>query len=197
MTTTTTTSEQILSAARECLLSDGFSAMSTRRVSQRAGVPLSQIHYHFGSKEKLILAILAGENERLLRRQAELFAPDLPLWKRWGLSCDVFDDDLESGYVRVLQEMIAAGWSSEQVRGEVRRMLDGWNAVLSDLFTESGVPELDTTTAQQLAALTAAVFLGAESLILLGMEDGDRWPIRSALRQIGVYLRSLEEQSAS
>ena len=192
-TTTTTTSSQILMAARECLLSDGYAAMSTRRVSQQAGVPLSQIHYHFGSKDQLILAILAAENERLLRRQAELFAPDVPLSKRWDLSCDVFDDDIASGYVRVLQEMIAAGWSSEQVRVEVRHMLDGWNAVLSDLFTDTGIGELDAATAQHLTALTAAVFLGAESLILLGMEDDDRWPIRPALRAVGTYLRSLEE----
>lgn len=194
--TTSTTSDQILTAARECLLSDGYAAMSTRRVSQRAGVPLSQIHYHFGSKDQLILAILAAENDRLLRRQAELFAPNLPLSKRWELSCDVFDDDIESGYVRVLQEMIAVGWSSEQVRVEVRNMLDGWVEVLADLFTDTGIPELDGATAQQLTALTAAVFLGAESLILLGMEDDDRWPIRPALRQIGVHIQTLEARAA-
>jgi hypothetical protein len=115
------------------------------------------------------------------------------LWKRWDLACDVFDQDVESGYVRVLQEMIAAGWSSEQVRVEVREMLAGWNALLTDLFTETGVAAIDDATAQHLAALTAAVFLGAESLILLGMEDDDRWPVRPALRSIGGHLRSLEE----
>ena len=193
--TTITTSDLILTAARDCLLADGYAAMSTRKVAQQADVPLSQIHYHFGSKDQLILALLAAENERLLERQAELFDPSLPLWKRWDLACDVFDDDLESGYVRVLQEMIAAGWSSGQVRVEVREMLDGWNAVLTDLFTDTGIPAIDAAAERHLAALTAAVFLGAESLILLGFEDSDRWPIRPALRSVGAHLRSLEESS--
>lgn len=191
--TTITTSDLILTAARDCLLADGYAAMSTRKVSQQAGVPLSQIHYHFGSKDQLILAVLAAENERLLERQAELFDPSLPLSKRWDLACDVFDDDIESGYVRVLQEMIAAGWSSAQVRADVREMLDGWHAVLTDLFTGTGVPAIDAAGDHHLAALTAAVFLGAESLILLGFEDSDRWPIRPAMRAIGAYLRSLED----
>ena len=191
--TTITTSDLILSAARDCLLADGYAAMSTRKVAQQADVPLSQIHYHFGSKDQLILALLAAENERLLDRQAELFDPSLPLWKRWDLACDVFDDDIESGYVRVLQEMIAAGWSSEQVRREVREMLNGWNAVLTELFTDTGVAQIDGAIAQHLAALTSALFLGAESLILLDMEDTERWPIRPALRAVGAHLRSLEE----
>ncbi len=193
--TTITTSDLILTAARDCLLADGYAAMSTRKVAQQAEVPLSQIHYHFGSKDQLILALLAAENERLLERQAELFDPSLPLWKRWDLACDAFDDDIESGYVRVLQEMIAAGWSSGQVRVEVREMLDGWNAVLTDLFTDTGIPAIDAAAERHLAALTAAVFLGAESLILLGFEDSDRWPIRPALRSVGAHLRSLEESS--
>ena len=33
-------------------------------------MPLSQIHYYFGSKQQLILAVLAAENERLLDASA-------------------------------------------------------------------------------------------------------------------------------
>ena len=77
--------------------------------------------------------------------------------------------------------------------GALGEMLAGWNTVLTDLFTDTGVPALDAATTQQLTALTAAVFLGAESLILLGMEDDDGWPIRPALRAVGDHLRALEE----
>ncbi len=46
-------------------------------------------------------------------------APE-PLWVRWELACDFLDADLESGYVRILQEMIAAGWSDPEVAAAVR-----------------------------------------------------------------------------
>ena len=45
-----------------------------------------------------------------------------PLWRQWERACDYLDDDLESGYVRVLQEMIAAGWSDAEVAAAVREL---------------------------------------------------------------------------
>ena len=56
----------ILDATRERLLSDGYAGLSTRKVAAEAGVPLSQVHYHFGSKSGLVLALLEAENRRRL-----------------------------------------------------------------------------------------------------------------------------------
>ena len=60
----------ILAAARDCLLADGYANLSTRRVAEAADVPLSQIHYHFGSKQQLILAVLEAENDAAARTPA-------------------------------------------------------------------------------------------------------------------------------
>ena len=50
-----------------------------------------------------------------------------PLWRRYEQACDFLEDDLESGYVRVLQEMIAAGWSTPEIAdggaGDPRRLV--------------------------------------------------------------------------
>ena len=56
----------ILDAARSRLLADGYAGLSTRKVAAEAGVPLSQLHYHFGSKGGLILALFEEENRELL-----------------------------------------------------------------------------------------------------------------------------------
>ncbi len=188
------TGDRILEAARECLLADGYAALSTRKVAVQADVPLSQIHYHFGSKDQLILALLRAENDKLLSRQAEMFALDVPLWRRWDRACDFLDEDLESGYVRVLHEMMAAGWSSEVVATEVRSMLVGWNRVLREPVERAAEDGLSFAplSAAGVVALTAAVFLGTESMILLGLED-KTIPLRDALRQIGRFIKTLEE----
>jgi len=191
------TSGRILEAARACLLADGYAAMSTRKVADRAGVPLSQIHYHFGSKEELILSMLRHENDTLLQRQGELFARDIPISQQWSLACDFFDQDLDSGYVRVLHEMIAAGWSSEVVGQEVRTMLVGWSRVLSELAAKAGRAGIRHPDfgPQDISALVSAVFLGAESMILLGMES-DQIPLRSALRKLGLLIENAEGRTA-
>ena len=182
----------IIAAARGCLLADGYANLSTRRVADAAQVPLSQIHYHFGSKRQLILAVLEAENERLLERQREMFDAPKPLWVRWDLACDFLDTDLESGYVRILQEMIAAGWSDPEVAAAVRGMIGAWPRLLADVARreqERGA-DLGEFTADEIGALMAMPFLGAEELILLGVAESTL-PMRSALRKIGLLLRRL------
>ena len=119
----TETSDRIMAAARSCLLADGYANLSTRKVADGAGVPLSQIHYHFGGKQGMVLALLDYENRRLVSRQRQMYAGPVPLWKRYEQACDFLEEDLASGYVRVLQEMIAAGWSDSAVAAQVLTML--------------------------------------------------------------------------
>lgn len=184
----------IVAAARDRLLAEGYANLSTRSVAESAEVPLSQIHYHFGSKRQLILAVLEAENERLLGRQRQMFdAPD-PLWVRWELACDFLDADVASGYVRILQEMIVAGWSDVDVAAAVREMVGGWYALLADVAgreQERGT-DLGGFTPDEVAALMGTAFLGAEELILLGVTEGTL-PIRSALRKVGVLLRQVTD----
>jgi AcrR family transcriptional regulator len=187
----------ILAAARGCLLADGYANLSTRRVAEAADVPLSQIHYHFGSKRQLILAVLEAETERLLERQRDMFDTPEPLWVRWDRACDFLDADIESGYVRILQEMIAAGWSDPEVAAAVREVTGGWYRVLADVARreqERGT-DLGGFTPDEVAALMGTPFLGAEELILLGVSESTL-PMRSALRKVGVRLRRIAEPGA-
>ena len=186
----------ILAAARSCLLADGYANLSTRRVAEAAEVPLSQIHYHFGSKRQLILAVLEAENDRLLERQRQMFDAPEPLWVRWELACDFLDTDIESGYVRILQEMIAAGWSDPEVAAAVRRMIGEWPRMLTGVAQreqERGA-DLGEFTPDEVGALMAMPFLGAEELILLGVTESTL-PMRSALRKVGALLRRIGEAS--
>ncbi len=191
---TAETRAAILAAARECLLADGYANLSTRRVAESAEVPLSQIHYHFGSKLQLILAVLAAENERLLERQRAMFDTPEPLWVRWDLACDFLETDLASGYVRILQEMIAAGWSDAEVAASVRGMIGGWYQLLAEVARreqEQGA-DLGGFAPDEVAALMATPFLGAEELILLGVTE-TTLPLRSALRKVGRLLQAWHE----
>ena len=78
----------ILAATRTRLLADGYAGLSTRKVAEEAGVPVSQLNYHFGSKQGLILALFEEENQRRLARQTHMYAQDLPLWQRYEQACD-------------------------------------------------------------------------------------------------------------
>jgi AcrR family transcriptional regulator len=194
---TADTRSRILEAARDCLLADGFGNLSTRRVADMAEVPLSQIHYHFGSKQRLILALLEAENDRLLARQRTMFGGPEPLWQQWQRACDFLDEDVESGYVRVLQEMVAAGWSDREVAAAVRAYLGGWYALLTDVAGREAhrLGGLGPFTPAEVGALMGIPFMGAESMILLGFDE-ESLPVRAGLRRIGDVIRKLEEAGA-
>ncbi|HJU00913.1 MAG TPA: TetR/AcrR family transcriptional regulator [Actinomycetes bacterium] len=188
------TRRRIIDAARVRLLADGYAGMSTRKVAEEAGVPLSQLHYHFGSKSGLIMALFEMENEQRLARQTRMYAEDRPLWQRYEQACDFLEDDLEAGYVRVLQELVAAGWSNPELGAAVRELLGAWIALLIEVAREAERRHgpLGPFTAEELGTLVASAFIGSEALLLLGFER-DAMPIRSALRRIGVLIRELEE----
>jgi AcrR family transcriptional regulator len=188
------TAAQIVEAGRARLLADGYAALSTRRVADLAGVPLSQIHYHFGGKRGLILAVLDRENRRLVERQIQMYGAEAPLWKRYEQACDLLEDDLASGYVRVLQEMIAAGWSDPAVAERVREMLHAWFAVLEDVAREAAerFGSLGPFSPTHVASLIGLAFLGGEAMILLGdPEVAQR--VRASLRSVGALIRTFEE----
>jgi AcrR family transcriptional regulator len=194
MTTAPDTKNDILAAAKAALTESGYAGMSTRRVAEAAGVPLSQIHYHFGSRHNLVLALLSHENQRLLQRQAEMFGSELPLWKQWEQACDYLEDDLASGYVRLLQEMTAAGWSDEGIAVAVRKILQAWFDLLTETAAEAEqrLGGLGPYTSSEIAVLAGVAFLGAEQLVLLGFTERDL-PVRSALRKVGAAIRIMEE----
>lgn len=196
--TETSTAATILAAARSRLLADGYAAMSTRKVAAEAGVPLSQVHYHFGSKGGMLLALLEAEDRRRLARQASMYAEDAPLWRRYEQACDFLDDDMDSGYVRVLQEMIAAGWSTPEIADKVRAMQQGWYDLLTDVATDASqrFGGLGPFTPAEVATLIGCSFIGAEALLLLGF-DRHQLPIRASLRRVGHLIRAAEESAGA
>jgi hypothetical protein len=153
------------------------------------------VHYHFGSRQQLILDLLEAENERRLARQAAMYAEVRPLWQRYEQACDFLEDDIASGYVRVLQEMIAAGWSDPPIGAAVRHLLQGWIDLLTDVArdAERAFGPLGPFTPEEVSALLGQLFMGGEAMILLGF-DRHQWPVRSSLRRIGVLIRQLEEE---
>jgi len=190
------TRASILEAAKQALLDSGYSGLSTRKIAVAAGVPLSQIHYHFGSKQGLVLEVLEEENRKLLNRQKGMYASDMPLWKQWEQACDYLEDDLDSGYVRVLQELMAAGWSNPEIAVAVKTMLHNWYLLLAEVAERAAdrIGGLGPFTSAEAGFVAGSPFLGAEAMILLGITE-EEVPIRSALRKFGEVLRRLEGAS--
>jgi AcrR family transcriptional regulator len=189
------TRQAILDATRKVLRDNGYSGLSTRDVALAAGVPLSQIHYHFSSKQGLVVAMFEHQNAQLLHRQQEMYGDlSTPISSQWDRACDYFDEDLKSGYVRTLMELWAAGWSDPELARVVRDSIAGWMDLLTDVArrAEKELGSLDPFTPDDISALVGAAFIGGEAYLLLDLES-KRIPVRRALRRVGEAIRKFEK----
>ena len=179
-----TTKVALLEAAKTVLLAEGFSSLSTRAIATAANTQMSQIRYHFGSKDGIVLALYT------------YIDPNMSLSKKWEVACDYLDADIESGYVRVLQELMAVGYANEDVRNLLRDGFSLWRDLHIQLFEEFAETygSLGPFEPEDLAELVGSLFVGAEALILLECEDELR-PVRRALRRLGKVIRSFETQT--
>jgi AcrR family transcriptional regulator len=184
------TRERLVEAAREVLVTHGHAGTSTRAVADAAGVNLSQVHYHFGGRQGLLIEVLRRENEALLARQNALFAAPGPLSEKWRLACDFLDDDLDSGYVRVLWELWAAGLTDPELAAGWRDAVSGWRDLLEEVFAawsqDVGL-ELPISP-RVMTTLVANIFYGMEVDLLAGLEA----PHREVLDAIGALIERAE-----
>lgn len=191
------TKVSLLEAAKSVLLSDGYAGLSTRAIAAAADTQMSQIRYHFGSKEGIVLALFEYMNAQLIERQTDLFSDlDLALSTKWEVACDYLDEDIASGYVRVFLEMIAVGWANPQICQAVREVVNQWMRLHMDLACEAerNFGSLGPFEPEDLLALVHSAFIGAEALYLLGTERQE-YPLRRALRRVGGIIRYFEGQS--
>jgi AcrR family transcriptional regulator len=192
------TRAQLLEAAAGVLQERGFAATSMRVVAERAEVQLSLVHYHFGSKRGLLVAVLDHLTEQLIERQQALFADDAPFSAQWRTACEYLEEDVRSGYVRILWELWAAGLADPQLAERWRATQRRWRSLiearLERLRSESGV-ELPASP-RVLATLIGNVFEGAETELLAGVTEEDA-PHLAALEACAVLIERAERAGST
>src|SRR5438045_5737434 len=89
-----TAEEALFDAAERLLVDIGYAGVTTRRLAEEAGVNNGLVHYYFGSNENLLVRTLERFTERLITRQRDLYAADMPFVEKWrtAMRCLVSDD---------------------------------------------------------------------------------------------------------
>ena len=72
------TEQALLDAAERLLIEVGAAGITTRRVADEAGANHGLVHYYFGSVEQLLVRVLERFTERLIERQRQMYAADMP-----------------------------------------------------------------------------------------------------------------------
>src|SRR3984957_6027773 len=121
-----TTKAALIDAAVETLKTKGFAGASAREIARAGSFNQALIFYHFGSIQNLLLAALDFVSARRMRAYESRFVEAQTIPELAQLAREIYDEDLENGYVTVLAEMVAGGVSDAGLGGEVVARVQPW-----------------------------------------------------------------------
>lgn len=76
----------LIDAAEQLLLEEGYAAVTSRRVADRAGLKPQLVHYYFRTMEDLFLAVYRRRAEEGLSVLSTALQSPQPLWALWRFS---------------------------------------------------------------------------------------------------------------
>jgi AcrR family transcriptional regulator len=163
--------EALLDAAERVLVTAGYAGITTRRLAEEAGVNHGLVHYYFGSVENLLVRMLERFTERLIARQREMYAADMPFLEKWRTAMRYLMSE-DFAYEKVWLELQALAWNHPDLRESVARVDAEWRAVLTDAFEQ---PHRQLGVEMPLEALVSLVMtfnLGIMLERLSGVDEG-------------------------
>jgi AcrR family transcriptional regulator len=129
--------ERLVEAAWRTIAEEGLQALTTRRVATRAGLSHGMCHYHFETKDDLILAVVEHIRRYWIEPLEGHLASDGPIFDRLSRIVDWMAEPATQDVVRVHLSLLAQAQADarlrEKMRSEYRRWQDGYVALFRGL----------------------------------------------------------------
>ena len=111
------TRKALLDAAEDLLVSKGVSDITTRKVADKAGVNQALIHYHFGTMEELLLAVLERVSQSVKERARQIYQDEELFLDGWFKEMEAATTtDFERGWGKVWLENLTLAANRPKIR---------------------------------------------------------------------------------
>jgi AcrR family transcriptional regulator len=164
------TRAQLVAAAEELLLEEGYAAVTSRRVAAKAGLKPQLVHYYFRTMDDLFLEVFRRHADENLARFERAVAADGSLRNLWRLNADARG-------ARFTIELVALANHRKAIRAEIARYAERFRAAQLDAIEAAleagGIPS------EQLPPIVALLLMTglAQTLAIedaLGVTAGHR-----------------------
>lgn len=131
----------LLDIAEQIIIEEGYAAVTSRKVAEKAGMKQPVVYYYFKSMDDLILTSFRRHMQRYYTRFVKAFASAKPLQAYWEASTD------PDGTV-LSREYIALASHNEMIRIEIKRFgevlyrmqVEGLSKVIKKTVLFGGIP---------------------------------------------------------
>ena len=179
----------LLDAAEQLMLQEGYAAVTSRRVAEKAALKPQLVHYYFRTMDDLFLAAFRRRAEEGLQAQARVLQARQPLWALWRFSTD-------PAATAITMEFIALANHRKALKAEIayyaERFREEQRKALSTVLDRYDIDQV------QVPPLVWSVLMTSISRVLvieqaLGMSAGHG----EIVEFVELYLRLLEGDPGS
>jgi AcrR family transcriptional regulator len=153
------TRAQLLDAAEQLLLEDGYAAVTSRRVAAKAALKPQLVHYYFRTMDDLFLAVFRRRADQNIARVERVVAADMSLRALWQLNADI-------GGAAFNIEFVALANHRKAIRAEIARYAERFRAVQLNAVT-AALAALGITEAELPPIVALLMMTGVSQVMAL------------------------------
>ena len=169
------TRQRIMDAAVETLRQEGISGTTARAIAQRGDFNQALIFYHFRSVPQLLMEAFSRTSDEQIARYEAAASDVSSLHDLVGIARRLHDEDLESGAVTAVTQLMAAA-TDRELGGEILDRFERWIAIVERSLEGAAPapgPLADVVPPRAAAYAISAMFLGIELLTRLDPERSE------------------------
>jgi len=189
---------RLLDAAFASVVRNGYARTSARTIASIGRFSPGLIFYHYGTVDDLLVATLERSSQSRLNRykvmveHADSPAALLRILER------LYREDVESGHVRVVSELVAASVAHAGLAAKVTPLIEPWVALAERAITAAlaDSPFAGMVPPRRLALAAATFYLGANLLTQLQPDGADVEELLGAVREVPPLLELLKRPAS-
>jgi len=187
------TRQRIIDAAIETLHEEGFAATTARAIAKRGGFNQALIFYHFGSVTALLLEAFRSTSEAQVAKYRAAAAEVTSLADLVAIARRLHHEDLESGAVTAVTQLMAASASDESVGPAIMDRFSEWIAFVQDALERAvkDHPLGAMVPAREAAYAICAMFLGIELMSRIDPERSEAEAVFDMMSAVAILIRDV------
>lgn len=177
---------RVVDAALEALKTKGYGGASTRAIAAIGGFQPGLIFYYFDSADDLLVEALAQSSTERLERYREAVEEAATFERLLELLADIYRDDVASGHIRVVSELVGASVSNAELAPRVVALMEPWLTLAEEAIAKvvAGSPFAEIAEPRELALAAITFYLGANLLTHLVPERADFAALLAAAQRL-------------
>ncbi|OFJ51293.1 TetR/AcrR family transcriptional regulator [Mycolicibacterium grossiae] len=118
----------LLDAAEQLMLEEGYAAVTSRRVADRAGLKPQLVHYYFRTMDDLFIEVFRRMSQLGLQAHGAVLDSPQPLWAMWEFGMDPH-------VARLTMEFMGLANHRKALRAEIARFADQFRQQQVEVLT--------------------------------------------------------------